>query len=149
MTLSSLGKLFVEDIACQAFETGGTGSTVPRECPLDLHLPLAALLTLDQLQASDFLRKNFTYCVLGKIVDEFNVLLDLIFYKVLFAVRDYLIGCGLHSRFQDDKSLNPFAGICIRNAYDTCLEDLRVRKQDFVYISRMDYEAARHDHISY
>jgi hypothetical protein len=66
MTLSSLRKWFVEDIVCQAFENGGTGSTVPREFPLDLLLPLAALLTLDQRHASGFLLKDFTIALLGR-----------------------------------------------------------------------------------
>jgi hypothetical protein len=127
MTLSSLGKLFVEDSACQAFENGGTGITVPREFPLDLLLPLAALLTLDQRHASGFLLKDFTYCAVGKIVDGFNVLRDLIFYKVLFAVRHYPIGCVLHSRLHGNKSFNPFTGICFRDPYGAGNEDLRVR----------------------
>jgi hypothetical protein len=148
MTLSSLRKRLVADSARQEFEKCGKRSAVPRELPLDLLLPLAALLSLDQLHASDFLAKDLTSCALGKIVREFHVIWGLILHRVGFAVSDHLIACGLHSRLQDNKSPDPLAGVYVRNAHDTGLEDLQVRKQDFLHISRIDFESARNNHVS-
>jgi hypothetical protein len=106
MTLSSLRKKLVDDSACQEFEKSGTGSTIPRESLLDLFLPPAALLGLDQLHAPDFLAKDLTDCALGKIVREFHVIWGLVLHRVRFPVSDRLIGVAFTPGFRTTKALN-------------------------------------------